>query len=491
MSDILGIGEGIIFDITPDPSLFFKFGQTGDPIYSRVNEFVANSVDSVPDGTVDVHITVNKNPDRDTPIITVLDGGSGMTMVGLRNAFVYGKSTKDKRLSVGHYGVGLKGGMTAIGNRGVVTTWVAGSNVAYQAQYDSEDNLTWSTQVVGVPIPADTPSGTLIEIYRSQHTSSEILNDLAENLARTNKYLIRGGRLNLYLNGELVQPDQVPTISKCYPIDSSLGDKQITGWVGVTSSPRFGGIAVVRNYQEIQRLTKFKPGRGVLAEETYQYLCGEFHICGIDVNSNKTAVLANADWWALLGKAEKQSQVAMDIAKDHYQKIKANVTSDQDEANEIWKQELQDRFSNLDLGGLLGMSDDLLLSCLSRAGRPHSKKKGTTQGRTPKLVPSGSGEGKDSHPKGHLGNKIRLNIIHSQSPMGSDAEFLRWYESDGVLYVITNTGHPRKGHDPITQRKIIQDDMIEAAVQYLSCVSGKTGVREQFLLRDKLFRALN
>src|ERR1035437_9800549 len=104
-----------------DANLLFSLRESGYNNYSAIADIVDNSLD-VGVNTKNIYITNSETK------ITIADDGRGMRGEELVKALTLGSSTKDSKISLGKYGLGLKTGSSSIGRRVTVITKTKDSN---------------------------------------------------------------------------------------------------------------------------------------------------------------------------------------------------------------------------------------------------------------------------------------------------------------------------------------------------------------------------
>jgi len=196
-----------------DPAHFLI--ATRDSGYKSTSLAVAELIDNaLQAGASRIDVEVVAAEDAEFPIeLRVIDNGAGMDAKLLRQALVFGGSSRfNDRSSLGRYGMGLPNGSLSRARRVEVYSWRGAEVLASYLDVDEiiGENRRSMPPIVAVERPAfvpDTTSGTAVRLlrcdrleYRRPTTLARKLSDEFGRIYRT----FLGGELELFVNGSPV-----------------------------------------------------------------------------------------------------------------------------------------------------------------------------------------------------------------------------------------------------------------------------------------------
>ncbi|MEC9208990.1 MAG: ATP-binding protein [Bacteroidota bacterium] len=171
-------------------------------------EIIENAIDAL---AFNIHITIIKQDDVFS--IEIKDDGSGMLQTELDRAFLFGGTTKkDKKNSIGCYGVGFKQAGLSLARRIEFYTRAKGSKEYYNyLDYDEiqkNGKLALDSSIVSKKKQLDS-NGTLVRLTKVDRLDVKYFNAFIKKLklcfAIRYRYLLFRDSVRLYLNNERIQ----------------------------------------------------------------------------------------------------------------------------------------------------------------------------------------------------------------------------------------------------------------------------------------------
>lgn len=199
-----------------DPANFlFATRDTGYKTTSlAIAELVDNSLQAEAKN-ISIEISTTRGAHRQIEI-TVVDDGAGMDARSLANALTFGGTSRfNDRTSLGRYGMGLPNGALSRSRRVEVYTWRGARTLWTRLDIDELVTAGDGTMppVERIKRPAfipDTPSGTLIRLFRCDRVeykrSSALAKRLGDDLGRIYRHFLGQG-ISLSVNGQGVIAD--------------------------------------------------------------------------------------------------------------------------------------------------------------------------------------------------------------------------------------------------------------------------------------------
>jgi hypothetical protein len=470
-------------DITPDTSLLPKSGQVNYTIPDAVGELVDNEIDARITGkllTIEVYIGT-----KGDGMIQVKGNGKGMDGETLATALKMGYSRKGGS-DIGEFGLGLKTACTNLGRHFEIVTVPSRGDRGYKVVYDEKAFRKadkWEVEIEEVEKPFD--HGTMITITKPKVSIYGGVSDiLSTNLSRIFRHFLKGGAVEVYVNGEPVVVFE-SDLQEGYTqeIDFEINGKRVRGWYGLQKkfSAKTGyGFELIRHSRIVKRHEKL----GFPAHPKHQHIVGELYLDEFQVVNNKTDFIRDTEDWRKL--EEKMREIMRPLVDMAARKYQAELTpKDLVRAADV-KDKIETALRSEEFARSL---DHRLLSDALKGELAPVEKRKSPNGKKPSSpdtveTPEAATEKRLRTPK-EVHDVLRrtrmkllnLNIEHITVKFGPEALY-KWWEEDGLgearkLIVSSNLDHPMftAVDDTVTW---IKHNIAEAAAEFLSKETGLT-----------------
>lgn len=353
-----------VVDITPDPSTARKISKTTKPFHACITELIDNSIDARTesqlngDETLEVVVAIDA---KHGGSVRIRDNARGMNASQLQNAFRLGSSDKyGKRGMKGMYGFGLKTSAIAIGSAVEVTSQPEVGFEKYVVFYDPAEIKGWNILLKTISaVPGE--HGTEVVIPKRKMLVNKLVVDkLIREIGTCYHDELENGsvKINVYYGAK-------ETV--CKPIDHKWvedglfrGSITISGIevpfiVGVVDKPRsikesINGFEIFVGGRKIE--SSFRPyieekGIGLTQHPNYAKVYGRIYtsVDVLEVNTDKTGVIRNDNFWELNNKLAAHPALA--DAKKLAMKKNVDMKKGEHTPDETVKHEIIDHINRI------------------------------------------------------------------------------------------------------------------------------------------------
>lgn len=311
MAKVSSGGDFQTFDVTPDRRLLVDIGAANYTVPQAVAELVANCMDAKIYDDSDVAQPIEIRIKCDTNEVSVIDNGHGMdrNILGeaMRLSAIMDEITNNKRTRKGMYGLGMKAACASLGLIWEITSRPAGDAFEYSVVIDLEswlkniDRTDWKIAVekrlhnsATSPL-GDSPHGTSIVVKNLRDTFT-MPTAITELLGMAYKPHLESGD-TMFVNDYQVQAKQFDLVEGSrIEISVPVGDKLVTGWVGLDKKTHNDGSYGINIYREKQLVDAWNKDF-IRAHLMSSRVVGEIELPFINANFHKNGLNKGSEDW--------------------------------------------------------------------------------------------------------------------------------------------------------------------------------------------------
>ncbi|MBI2545920.1 ATP-binding protein [Candidatus Woesearchaeota archaeon] len=235
-----------IVDITPDKSVWEKFGKSGYSFSTAMAELIDNSITAIQEYKIKkpnlkeplkIYIYIDKEKHKQTEQINITDEGCGMTYEVAKKALILGKSSWTIK-SLGEFGIGMKASCSALGKKYTILTTSEGDNNVYKYVHDEEEwrkQSKWQEQLYKETKDDKKEHSTSVIISNlKKPIGPQKINNLKVDFAKRYQAFIKNKEIEILINGQSIVPEE--QILSYGPINFDItlnSGNKIYGWYGL------------------------------------------------------------------------------------------------------------------------------------------------------------------------------------------------------------------------------------------------------------------
>lgn len=331
-------------DVTPDPSMLSKIGQTGYSPSQSISELTDNSIDEMVEKLL-LKIKIFLSNEE----IIYVDNARGMDKEEIIAAMILAKETKGPN-KLGLYGIGLKAAATSLGDYFEIISVKKGSSEAWMTTWDKVEWLKRRNLPVGqqwkfprkrVEIPKEMigSHGTVIRIKKLNYKIGNKVNSIRSDIGKRFAPYLSKNVMEVKVNDrycKAIMPEVAENAKKEIYIETEKGT--IVGWVGLMDSSSQSnqyGFNTFRNGRMITCYDKF----GFKPHPTVGRVTGDLHLDHVPVSINKREWIATSpeyeEAWELVAEDIKDI-----LAKARKKSDDKKMPADQKNKLELYKEAL-------------------------------------------------------------------------------------------------------------------------------------------------------
>jgi Histidine kinase-, DNA gyrase B-, and HSP90-like ATPase len=313
-------GDFQIFDVTPDRRLLVDIGAANYTVPQAIAELVANCMDAKiydeDDNATPIEIRISCEADR----VAIIDNGHGMDrkILGeaMRLSALMDEVTQNKRTRKGMYGLGLKAACASLGLIWQITSRPDGDEYEYSVEIDLDewlknlDRTDWKIRVEKVLHNSKTSPlgelshGTSIVVKKLRDTFT-MPASITELLGMAYKPHLESGD-KMFVNEFEVQAKQFDLVDGSrMEINLPVGDKFVTGWVGLDKKTHNDGSYGINIYREKQLVDAWNKDF-IRAHLMSSRVVGEIELPFINANFHKNGLNKGSEDWKIVKAALRE-----------------------------------------------------------------------------------------------------------------------------------------------------------------------------------------